>query len=110
MAARSSFFFCLARALLFNGLANAFKVAAPNRRPPYRADIRQRYDFYAWSKVLEKTPLSRRADLGALRIRTAGDHPIGAMESSRVLHLMPKVRQTGAFAAAPSSAAITVSR
>jgi len=68
------------------------------------------FAIYAWSKVLEKTPLSRRADLGALRIRTAGDHPIRARESSRVLHLMPKLRQTGAFAAAPSSAAITVSR
>jgi 2-methylfumaryl-CoA hydratase len=65
----------LARALSFNGLANAFKVAALNGgrhvAPTFANDT-----IYAWSEILNKMPLPLRADLGALRIRTiaAKDH------------------------------------
>jgi 2-methylfumaryl-CoA hydratase len=59
----------VARALSFNGLANAFKVVALNGgrhvAPTFAGDT-----IYAWSKVIDKTPLSARNDLGALRIRT----------------------------------------
>jgi 2-methylfumaryl-CoA hydratase len=59
----------LARALSFNGLANAFRVAALNGgrhvAPIFAGDT-----IYAWSEVLEKMPLPGRRDLGALRLRT----------------------------------------
>jgi 2-methylfumaryl-CoA hydratase len=59
----------LARSLSFNGLANGFRVAAFNAGshvgPTFGGDT-----IYAWSKVLEAAPLSGRADLGALRVRT----------------------------------------
>ena len=59
----------LARALSFNGLANAFHVAAINGgrhvAPLFAGDT-----VYAWSAVLEKADLPGRADVGALRIRT----------------------------------------
>ncbi|MBL8708414.1 MAG: MaoC family dehydratase [Rhodospirillaceae bacterium] len=59
----------LARALSFNGLANAFRVAAINGgrhvNPSFAGDT-----IYAWSEVLEKTPLPDRRDVGALRLRT----------------------------------------
>ena len=58
----------LARSLSFNGLANAYKVAAINGgrhvAPIFAGDT-----VYAWSSVLEKTALLGRADLGALRLR-----------------------------------------
>jgi 2-methylfumaryl-CoA hydratase len=63
----------IARALSFNGLANAFKVAALNGgrhvAPAFAGDT-----IYAWSEIVSKLPL--RADLGALRVRTiaAKDH------------------------------------
>ena len=65
-----------ARALSFNGLANAMTVAAINGgrhvAPIFAGDT-----LYAWSEVLEATPLAGRGDLGALRLRTvaAKDHP-----------------------------------
>lgn len=59
----------LARALTFNGLANAFRVAAINGgahvAPCFAGDT-----IYAWTEVLEKIALPGRADLGALRLRT----------------------------------------
>jgi len=59
----------LARALSFNGLANAFKVAAINggahTNPTFAGDT-----IYAWSEVLETMELPGRDDLGALRLRT----------------------------------------
>jgi len=61
----------LARALSFNGLANAFKIAAINGgrhvAPFFAGDT-----LYAWSEVLDKAPLAGRADLGALRLRLVG--------------------------------------
>ena len=59
----------LARALSFNGLANAFRIAALNAgshvAPVFAGDT-----IYAWSEVLAKLELPRRHDLGALRLRT----------------------------------------
>jgi 2-methylfumaryl-CoA hydratase len=58
----------LARALSFNGLANAFHIAAINGgrhvAPCFAGDT-----VYAWSEVLEMVELPGRADLGALRTR-----------------------------------------
>lgn len=58
----------LARALSFNGLANAYHLAAINGgrhvAPCFAGDT-----IYAWSEVLEKAELAHRDDLGALRIR-----------------------------------------
>jgi 2-methylfumaryl-CoA hydratase len=59
----------LARALSFNGLANAFAIAAINggthTAPAFAGDT-----VYAWSQVLDRYELAGRRDLGALRLRT----------------------------------------
>lgn len=59
----------LARALTFNGLGNAFHVAAINGgshvSPCFAGDT-----VYAWSQILERAELPGREDAGALRIRT----------------------------------------
>ncbi|MCB1858039.1 MAG: MaoC family dehydratase [Gammaproteobacteria bacterium] len=58
----------MARAFSFNGLGNAFKVAAINGgrhvAPIFAGDT-----VYAWSEILEKERLPNRDDIGALRIR-----------------------------------------
>ena len=58
----------LARALSFNGLGNAFHLAAINGgrhvSPLFAGDT-----VYAWSEVLEKSELPGRTDVGALRTR-----------------------------------------
>jgi 2-methylfumaryl-CoA hydratase len=58
----------LARALSFNGLANAFHVAAINAgrhvAPCFAGDT-----VYAWSEVLEKAEIAGRRDIVALRTR-----------------------------------------
>ncbi len=59
----------LARALSFNGLANAQYVAAINggshTNPTFAGDT-----IYAWSQILDRTELPGRTDVGALRVRT----------------------------------------
>lgn len=59
----------LARALSFNGLANAVKLLAINGgrhvAPFFAGDT-----VYAWSEVLDKAELAGRKDAGALRLRT----------------------------------------
>ncbi len=59
----------LARALSFNGLANAIKIAAINAgrhsNPSFAG-----HTISAWSEVLEKTELPGRSDIGALRLRS----------------------------------------
>jgi 2-methylfumaryl-CoA hydratase len=59
----------LARALSFNGLENAFRIAALNGgrhvAPCFAGDT-----VYAWSEILAKDQLPGRSDLGALRLRT----------------------------------------
>lgn len=87
----------LARALSFNGLANAYHLAAINGgrhvAPCFAGDT-----IYAWSEVLEKVELEHRDDLGGLRIRLvaiknrpAVDFPLrtntGAYEDGVVLDL-----------------------
>jgi len=66
----------LARALSFNGLANAVQILAINAGRhvnPLFAGL----TVYAWSEVLEKAELPGRDDVGALRLRlvAAKDHP-----------------------------------
>jgi len=72
----------VARALSFNGLANAFHVAGINAgrhvAPCFAGDT-----IYAWSEVLEKAELPGRTDIGALRVRlvavknrTCADFPL----------------------------------
>jgi 2-methylfumaryl-CoA hydratase len=59
----------LARALSFNGLANAFHVAAINGgrhvAPLFAGDT-----VFAWSEVLAAAEIPNRKDVGALRLRT----------------------------------------
>lgn len=59
----------LARALSFNGLANAFHIAAINGGR-HVAPLFAGGTVYAWSEILEKAELPDRLDVGALRIRT----------------------------------------
>ena len=58
----------LARALSFNGLANAFHIAAINGgrhvAPLFAGDT-----LFAWSEILEAAELPGRDDVGALRVR-----------------------------------------
>ena len=66
----------LARALSFNGLANALSIAAINSgrhtNPSFAGDT-----IYAWSEILAKMEIPGRTDIGALRVRTvaAKDRP-----------------------------------
>ncbi len=59
----------LARALSFNGLGNAFHIAAINGgkhlAPAFAGDT-----IYAWSEVLDRAEIPQRSDIGALRLRT----------------------------------------
>jgi 2-methylfumaryl-CoA hydratase len=59
----------LARALSFNGLANACRIAAINAgahtAPAFAGDT-----IYAWTEVVDKREIAGRADVGALRLRT----------------------------------------
>src|ERR1700690_3420550 len=58
----------LARALSFNGLPNAFHIAAINAgrhvAPVFAGDT-----VFAWSEVVDKAELPDRTDVGALRLR-----------------------------------------
>jgi 2-methylfumaryl-CoA hydratase len=59
----------LARALSFNGLGNAFAVVGINAgrhvNPTFAGDT-----IYAWSEVLDASPLPERSDVGLLRLRS----------------------------------------
>jgi 2-methylfumaryl-CoA hydratase len=61
----------LVRALSYNGLGNAFHLAAINGgrhvAPTFAGDT-----IYAWSEVLEKAEIPGRTDVGALRARMVG--------------------------------------
>lgn len=58
----------IARALSFNGLANAFHIAAINGgrhvAPSFAGDT-----IFAWSRVLDKAEITGRTDVAALRLR-----------------------------------------
>ena len=68
----------LARALSFNGLANAFHLAAINGGR-HVAPLFAGLTVFAWSEVLAKAELPGRTDVGALRLRTVAtkDQPCG---------------------------------
>jgi 2-methylfumaryl-CoA hydratase len=77
----------LARALSFNGLANAFHIAAINGGR-HVAPMFAGLTVFAWSEVLAKTELPNRPDVGALRLRTVAtkdrpcaDFPLKAGEA-----------------------------
>jgi 2-methylfumaryl-CoA hydratase len=86
----------LARALSFNGFANAFHIAAINggrhAAPLFAGDT-----VFAWSEVIDKVALPGRTDVGALRLRTVAtkdrpcpDFPLregGGYDSAVVLDL-----------------------
>jgi 2-methylfumaryl-CoA hydratase len=59
----------MARAISFNGLANAFHLCAINAgrhvAPVFAGDT-----VFAWSQVLAREPIPGRSDIGALRLRT----------------------------------------
>ena len=59
----------LARALSFNGFANAFHIAAINGGR-HVAPLFAGGTVFAWSEVLAKAELPGRQDVGALRLRT----------------------------------------
>jgi 2-methylfumaryl-CoA hydratase len=59
----------LARALSFNGLANAFHVAAINGGR-HVAPLFAGCTVFAWSQVIAKAELPGRDDVGGLRLRT----------------------------------------
>jgi len=59
----------LARALSFNGLGNAFHVAAINGGR-HVAPLFAGLTVFAWSEVLETAEVPGRSDVGALRLRT----------------------------------------
>jgi 2-methylfumaryl-CoA hydratase len=78
----------MARALSFNGLANAFHIAAINGGrhvgPAFAGDT-----VYAWTDVLDKAEFAGRSDVAALRLRTIGlknrsaaDFPLMADENT----------------------------
>jgi 2-methylfumaryl-CoA hydratase len=59
----------LARALSYNGLGNAFHIAAVNggrhAAPAFAGDT-----VFAWSEIVERAELPGRGDIGALRVKT----------------------------------------
>ncbi|MDE1174750.1 MAG: MaoC family dehydratase [Parvibaculaceae bacterium] len=69
----------LARSLSFNGLGNAFQIAAINGgrhvAPCFAGNT-----VFAWSEILERAELPGRADLGALRIRTIATRDLPCTE------------------------------
>lgn len=69
----------LARALSFNGLANAFHVTAINAgrhvAPCFAGDT-----VHAWSEVLESEAIPGREDVGALRLRTVATRDLPCTE------------------------------
>jgi len=80
----------LARALSYNGLGNAFHIAAINGgrhvAPCFAGDT-----VYSWSEVLEKVELTGRKDVGALRVRLV------AVKNTNC-ETLPLKRETGDYA------------
>ena len=81
----------LARAISFNGLANAFTIAAINGgrhvNPLFAGDT-----VFAWSQVLDKQPLGHRKDAGVLRLRLVATKNLPCAE-------FPDRDDTGAYPA-----------
>lgn len=70
----------LARALSFNGLGNAFHIAAINGGR-HVAPLFAGNTVFAWSEVIDKAELPGREDVGALRLRmfATKDQPCGEL-------------------------------
>ena len=72
----------LARALSFNGLANAFHIAAINGgrhvAPLFAGDT-----VFAWSEIVETAALPGRSDVGALRVRTTATKNLACADFPR---------------------------
>ena len=77
----------MARALSFNGLGNAVKIAAINGgrhvAPCFAGDT-----IYAWSRIEAAWEIPNRPDIGALRIKSfaAKDHPCGDFPGDAEAH------------------------
>lgn len=73
----------IVRALSFNGLANAFHIAAINGgrhvAPCFAGDT-----IYAWSEILDTATIASRSDVGALRVRITGVKNAAATDWPRV--------------------------
>ncbi|MGA7267056.1 MAG: MaoC family dehydratase [Aestuariivirga sp.] len=82
----------LARALSFNGLANAFHIAAINGGR-HVAPLFAGGTVYAWSEILDKAGLPGRGDVGALRIMTRAtrDLPCAAYPTAAASPEPPRV-------------------
>jgi len=72
----------LARALSFNGLANAFHIAAINGGR-HVAPLFAGGTVYAWSEVLETADIPGRSDVGALRLLTRATRDVPCAEFPR---------------------------
>jgi 2-methylfumaryl-CoA hydratase len=78
----------LARALSFNGLANAFHLAGINAGR-HVAPLFAGLTVFAWSEILDCAEIPGRSDVGALRVRTVAtkdrpcrDYPLLAPDGS----------------------------
>jgi 2-methylfumaryl-CoA hydratase len=82
----------IARALSFNGLANAFHIAAINGGR-HVAPLFAGASVFAWSQIRDKRRLQGRADVGALRIvtRATRDLPAGGFPSEPAKEGQPGV-------------------
>jgi 2-methylfumaryl-CoA hydratase len=69
----------LARALSFNGLANAFHIAAINGGR-HVAPLFAGGTVFAWSEILETADVAGRSDVGALRIMTRATRDLPCTE------------------------------
>jgi len=69
----------LARALSFNGLANAYTIVGLNAgkhvAPCFAGDT-----IYAWSEIIEKAAMVSRDDAGLMRIRTFGSKDLSCAQ------------------------------
>jgi 2-methylfumaryl-CoA hydratase len=90
----------LARALSFNGLENAFRLAALNAgthaNPVFAGDT-----IFAWSEVKERIEVPGRTDLGALRLvtravknRTTADFPDTGPDGKRLAEIVLELDYT----------------
>jgi 2-methylfumaryl-CoA hydratase len=82
----------LARALSFNGLANAFHIAAINGGRHVAPTFAGR-TIFAWSEVLDCAEIPGRDDVGALRLRTLAttDRPCHDFPGTIADHYDPAV-------------------
>lgn len=82
----------LARALSFNGLANAFHLAAINGGR-HVAPLFAGSTVFAWSEIRDKALLAGRSDVGALRVltRATRDMPAGGFPLERAKEGAPGV-------------------